>query len=93
MKAAIHAIRSKRVVTPAEFGQQTVRLKNGLIEAVAGYNDAPSGKHVYDAGDSVVMPGLVDTHVNHINEPEPHGMGRFRDGDTRGAAAGERPPR
>lgn len=64
----IHAIRSKRVVTPEGVRAATVRARNGVIEAISGYNDFPSGKHIYDAGESVVMPGLVDTHV-HINEP------------------------
>jgi allantoinase len=65
---AIHAIRSKRVVTPEGVRAATVLLRDGVIEKVAAYNDLPSGRHVYDAGESVVMPGLVDTHV-HINEP------------------------
>jgi allantoinase len=64
----IHAIRSKRVVTPEGVRAATVRLGNGVIEAITGYNDLPSSKHIYEAGESVVMPGLVDTHV-HINEP------------------------
>jgi allantoinase len=83
---AIHAIRSKRVVTPEGVQAATVRLNDGLIEAVAGYNDAPSGKNVYDAGDSVVMPGLVDTHV-HINEPGRTEWEGFETA-TRAAAAG-----
>src|SRR5215469_1929830 len=65
---AIRAIRSKLVVTPRGVHPATVHVSNGVIEAVASYDDLPSGKHVYDAGESVVMPGLVDTHV-HINEP------------------------
>jgi allantoinase len=64
----IHAIRSKRVVTPQGVRAATVHLRDGTIDAVKGYNDVPAGKNVYDAADSVVMPGLVDTHV-HINEP------------------------
>ncbi len=64
----IQAIRSKRVVTPEGIRAATVHVRKGTIEAIAGYNDLPSGKHIYDAGESVVMPGLVDTHV-HVNEP------------------------
>jgi allantoinase len=82
----IHAIRSKRVVTPEGVREATVRLRNGVIEAVSGYNDLPSGKHIYDAGESVVMPGLVDTHV-HINEPGRTDWEGF-DTATRAAAAG-----
>ena len=64
----IHAIRSKRVVTPEGVRAATVHIRDGVIQGIFGYNDLPSGKHIYDAGESVVMPGLVDTHV-HINEP------------------------
>jgi allantoinase len=82
----IHAIRSKRVVTPEGVRAATVRLRNGVIEAVSGYNDLPPGKNVYDAGESVVMPGLVDTHV-HINEPGRTDWEGFETA-TRAAAAG-----
>lgn len=82
----IHAIRSKRVVTPDGVRPATLRLSDGLIEAVASYNDVPPGKHVYDAGESVVMPGLVDTHV-HTNEPGRADWEGFETA-TRAAAAG-----
>jgi allantoinase len=82
----IHAIRSKRVVTPEGVRAATVHLRNGAIEAITGYNDLPSGKHFYDAGESVVMPGLVDTHV-HINEPGRTDWEGFETA-TRAAAAG-----
>jgi allantoinase len=82
----IHAIRSKRVVTPEGVRAATVHIRNGVIEAITGYNDLPSGKHIYDAGESVVMPGLVDTHV-HINEPGRTDWEGFETA-TRAAAAG-----
>src|SRR6266853_6565203 len=82
----IHAIRSKRVVTPDGVQPATLHIRNGVIEAVASYDDVPSGKHVYDAGASVVMPGLVDTHV-HINEPGRTDWEGFETA-TRAAAAG-----
>jgi allantoinase len=81
-----HAIRSRRVVTPEGVRPATVHLRNGTITAVAGYDDLPSGKHIYDAGESVVMPGLVDTHV-HINEPGRTEWEGFETA-TRAAAAG-----
>lgn len=80
------AIRSKRVVTPEGVRAATVHLRNGVIAAIAGYDDLPSGKHIYDAGESVVMPGLVDTHV-HINEPGRTDWEGFETA-TRAAAAG-----
>ncbi len=82
----IHAIRSKRVVTPDGVRAATVRLRDGVIEAISGYDDFPSGKNIYDAGESVVMPGLVDTHV-HINEPGRTEWEGFETA-TRAAAAG-----
>src|SRR6202163_2897543 len=82
----IHAIRSKRVVTPEAVLAGTVLFRNGVIEAITGYNDLPSGKQIYDAGESVVMPGLVDTHV-HINEPGRADWEGFETA-TRAAAAG-----
>jgi allantoinase len=82
----IHAIRSKRVVTPEGVRAATVHIRNGAIDAITGYNDLPLGKHIYDAGESVVMPGLVDTHV-HINEPGRTGWEGFETA-TRAAAAG-----
>ena len=83
---AIHAIRGKRVVTPEGVRAATVRVRNGVIEAISGYDDFPSSKHSYDAGKSVVMPGLVDTHV-HINEPGRADWEGFETA-TRAAAAG-----
>jgi allantoinase len=83
---SIRAIRSKRVVTPQGIQAASVLIHNGAIEAVAGYHDAPSSKHVYEAGESVVMPGLVDTHV-HINEPGRAHWEGFETA-TRAAAAG-----
>ena len=83
---AIHAIRSKRVVTPEGVRAATVRLSGGRIEAVTSHSDFPAGESAYDAGDSVVMPGLVDTHV-HINEPGRTEWEGF-DTATRAAAAG-----
>src|SRR6202790_2564508 len=82
----IHAIRSKRVVTPEGIRAATVHMRKGVIEAIAGYNDLPWDKNIYDAGESVVMPGLVDTHV-HINEPGRTAWEGFETA-TRAAAAG-----
>src|SRR5580658_1472283 len=82
----IHAIRSRRVVTPEGVRAATVLLRDGLIESIAAYNDLPSGRRVHDAGESVVMPGLVDTHV-HINEPGRTEWEGFETA-TRAAAAG-----
>ena len=82
----IRAIRSKRVVTPEGVRPATILIRDGVIEDIADYSDLPSGRHVYDAEESVVMPGLVDTHV-HINEPGRTDWEGFETA-TRAAAAG-----
>ena len=82
----IHVIRSERVVTPEGVAPRSVHLRDGVITAVRGYEDLPSGANVYDARKSVLMPGLVDTHV-HINEPGRTEWEGFETA-TRAAAAG-----
>ncbi len=82
----IQVIRSERVVTPEGVKAATVHIRNGTITAVRGHDDLPSGANVYDARESVVMPGLVDTHV-HINEPGRTDWEGFETA-TRAAAAG-----
>eukprot|EP00698_Gefionella_okellyi_P013037 TRINITY_DN3540_c0_g2_i1.p1 TRINITY_DN3540_c0_g2~~TRINITY_DN3540_c0_g2_i1.p1 ORF type:complete len:458 (+),score=97.55 TRINITY_DN3540_c0_g2_i1:74-1447(+) len=46
----------------------SVHVSDGKIVAIAEFGDAPVGVEVIDAGDKLLLPGLVDTHV-HINEP------------------------
>src|ERR1700730_5361174 len=82
----IDVIRSERVVTPEGVKPATVHIRNGTITAVRGHDDLPSGANVYDARGSVVMPGLVDTHV-HINDPGRTDWEGFETA-TRAAAAG-----
>jgi allantoinase len=63
----------------------TIRIADGRVEAILDYGTAVESP-VLDAGDLVVMPGLVDTHV-HINEPGRTDWEGF-DTATRAAAAG-----
>ena len=79
-------VRGRRMVTPAGVQPAAVHVHEGKIAAVAGYDEAPAGVPVFDAGASVVMPGVVDTHV-HINEPGRADWEGF-DTATRAAAAG-----
>lgn len=61
------AISSNRVITPGGTRKATVLIKEGSIIDVV--NEMPEGDFLKeDAGDSVLMPGIVDPHV-HINEP------------------------
>ncbi len=79
-------IRGRRVVTPDAIGPAAMYIRDGVIAAVGGYDDVPAGAQLFDAGDHVVMPGLVDTHV-HINEPGRTHWEGFETA-TRAAAAG-----
>ena len=80
------AVRSERVVTPQGVRRAAVHIRRGRIAAVAAWESVPSGCPLYDAGRSVVMAGLVDTHV-HINEPGRTSWEGFASA-TRAAAAG-----
>jgi len=61
-------ITGNRVVTPDSIGPASIHIRGGQIAVIAGRNELPSDCEVLDAGNSVVMPGLVDAHV-HVNEP------------------------
>ena len=79
-------IRGRRVVTPDGVRAASVHVSEGRIVRVGGWEEAPPDISVVDAGESIVMPGLVDTHV-HINEPGRTEWEGFETG-TRAAAAG-----
>ena len=79
-------IASKRVVMPEKIRPASVHVRDGLIAAITERAAVSSHAKVIDVGDSVVMPGLVDTHV-HINEPGRTGWEGFPSA-TRAAAAG-----
>lgn len=61
-------VRGKRVITPDGEGPASIHIRSGVIAAIAAFDDVPPGVTIHEAGDFVLMPGLVDTHV-HINEP------------------------
>lgn len=82
----LKVFKSRRVVTPAGMRPATVHVKGSVIEAVAEYDAVPAGAEVIDVGESVIMPGVVDTHV-HVNEPGRTDWEGFRTA-TRAAAAG-----
>jgi allantoinase len=58
-------LRSRRVVTD-RVGPATIHVREGRIERIGPFDDAP--RDVTDYGNLVIMPGLVDSHV-HVNEP------------------------
>src|SRR6202047_1283478 len=83
-------IRGNRVVTPSGVRPAAVLVRGGLIAGVVGPHAVPRNwprnSAVCDAKDSIVMPGLVDTHV-HVNEPGRTEWEGFATA-TRAAAAG-----
>src|SRR2546421_4227895 len=80
-------IRGRRVVTENAVAPASVHIGDGRIVAVAAFDQIPSDCKIVEAGeDSVVMPGLVDTHV-HVNEPGRTDWEGFETA-TRAAAAG-----
>jgi len=79
-------VRGRRVVTSEGERAASIHVRGGLISRIRSFDDAPSGAPVHDAQNSIVMPGIVDTHV-HINEPGRTEWEGFSTA-TRGAAAG-----
>ena len=79
-------IRSRRVVTPENVLPASLHIHNGIITALGEWDDVPTEIPLVDAGDAVVMPGLVDAHV-HVNEPGRTEWEGFTTA-TRAAAAG-----
>jgi allantoinase len=79
-------IRGKRVVLPESVAPASLHIRNGVITAIESYESIPAGCDLIESGKSLVMPGLVDTHV-HINEPGRTEWEGFSTA-TRAAAAG-----
>jgi len=62
-------IRGRKVVLTDTIGQRSIHIRDGKIVAVAEYDHTSFDCDVIEVDDeSVIMPGLVDTHV-HINSP------------------------
>lgn len=80
------AVVGRRVVAPDGLRAAAVLIAGGRIAALVEPGAVPAGCPVLDAGDRVVMPGLVDAHV-HVNEPGRAEWEGFETA-TRAAAAG-----
>src|ERR1700733_144365 len=61
-------LRSTRVLTPQGIAPAAVIVDHERIIALGGWNEVPADAELFDFGDHVLLPGLVDSHV-HINEP------------------------
>lgn len=79
-------IRGRRVVTTQGVEPAAVMIQGERISSVQPYDRFRASGSVIDAGDLVVMAGLVDTHV-HLNDPGRADWEGFETG-TRAAAAG-----
>jgi allantoinase len=79
-------IRSERIATPDGIRPGAVHVRDGRIVSIGPHDDMVAGVEEYDAGELVVLPGLVDTHV-HINDPGRADWEGFETA-TRAAAAG-----
>ena len=89
----VHALRSRRVVTPQGEIDATVVIEDGLITGVhptshleSRISNLPLGIPIEDLGNLALLPGLVDVHT-HINEPGRTEWEGFATA-TRAAAAG-----
>jgi allantoinase len=72
-------IRSQRVIVGESTRPAALHVRRGKIIGVLDFDDVPAGCPLDDAGDRIVMPGLVDTQVH---------IGRDFETVTRAAAAG-----
>src|SRR5438105_1920483 len=80
------ALRGRAVFTPDGIRPAAVLVRGERIAAVVEFDEVPAGMRVEEAGEKLVLPGLVDTHV-HINEPGRTDWEGFETA-TRAAAAG-----
>ncbi|MEP6619595.1 MAG: allantoinase AllB [bacterium] len=79
-------IHGQRILTPEGIRPGCVHVRLGKIVAVTTLEVVPPTSLFVKAGENIVMPGIIDTHV-HINEPGRTDWEGFVSG-TRAAAAG-----
>ena len=82
----VHALRSRRVITPQGISDAAVLVDGDCIAAVKPVSELSAEIPVEDLGDVALLPGLVDAHT-HINEPGRTEWEGFATA-TRAAAAG-----
>ncbi|GAB3295156.1 allantoinase AllB [Parasphingorhabdus pacifica] len=79
--------RARRLVGSSGESSGSVGVRDGRIAAVESYDADLDARHTVElAGDEVLLPGLVDTHV-HVNDPGRSEWEGF-DTATRAAARG-----
>lgn len=82
----VHAVRSRRVVTPQGERDNAVVIEGECIVALKSAAEVSGDIPLEDLGDTALLPGLVDLHT-HINEPGRTEWEGFRTA-TRAAAVG-----
>jgi allantoinase len=82
----VHAVHSRRVVTPDGERDAAVVIDGERILAVKPVSELAPDVSVEDLGNLALLPGLVDVHT-HLNEPGRTEWEGFATG-TRAAAAG-----
>lgn len=82
----MRVIRGARVATADGIQAAAIHVEGERIASVRAFDDVPFGAELVEAGDALVFPGLVDTHV-HVNEPGRTDWEGFASA-TRAAAAG-----
>jgi allantoinase len=82
---SVRAIKSNRIITGKKIISGVLIIENGIILDILPA--VPEGDlFIHDAGNHVIMPGIIDPHV-HINEPGRTSWEGF-DTATRAAMAG-----
>ena len=76
-------IHSNRTVLPGGIREAFVTVENGIITAIDQTLPERAMPVLVEAGDDILMPGVVDPHV-HINEP---GRTAWEGFETAGKAA------
>jgi allantoinase len=61
-------IRGSRVLIGDGLQPAAIHIADGRISRVTAFDEVPQDGNLVEAGDALVFPGLVDTHV-HVNEP------------------------
>jgi allantoinase len=79
-------VRGARILLPGGMRPGAIHIRDGQIVEIAEHRSRPAGVPELDAGELVVLPGMVDTHV-HINDPGRSDWEGFEHA-TRAAAAG-----
>jgi allantoinase len=79
-------LRGQRVLLPEGVKPAAVHVKDGRIADITAFDALPPDTNVIEAGELLLTPGVVDSHV-HINEPGRTEWEGFRT-TTQAAAAG-----